>query len=108
MRPLNFSPPNLQKNVWNDISTYENKTGWGRWQQKEGQRAQRWLIKTKPGLRYERQFGHIVQTDPGFMSRGCWTSLFPSLAKSQHMLENQWPSLCVRGVVAAREGVSGG
>lgn len=25
MRPLNFSPPNLQKNVWNDISTYQNK-----------------------------------------------------------------------------------
>lgn len=30
VRPLNFSPPNLQKNVWNDISTYQNKTERGR------------------------------------------------------------------------------
>lgn len=33
------------------------------------------------------------------------TSLFPSLAKSQQMLENQWPSMWARGVVAARGGV---
>lgn len=55
--PLNFSPPNLQKNVWNDISTYQNKTGRGRKGQREEQRVscgitptRRWLIKTKPVL----------------------------------------------------------
>lgn len=37
MRPLNFSPPNLQKNVWNDISTYQNKAGRGRRQGGRGE-----------------------------------------------------------------------
>lgn len=83
MRPLNFSPPNLQKNVWNDISTYQNKgrareEAGGRWRGGRGKQrvscgitpARRWLIKMKPALRWERAAGGAAQTDTGIKSGG--------------------------------------
>lgn len=114
VRPLNFSPPNLQKNLWNDISTYQNKSERGRRVQREGQRvfcgitpAWRWLIKTKPALRSKRAAGCTAQTDAGIKSGGVRHLYFLHSLNPSWCWKTSGPACGVGGVVAAREWVEG-